>query len=116
MRLAAPSQQAQAPGPLDPALAEAYRQGYEAARYAPQAQAGPPSRRRKVLAIGTLVVGLGGAVGILAYRQGYQDEAAALAIGGAITGAILSSVDVLLTPGQPTPRFGLSGIAGRAFG
>jgi hypothetical protein len=115
MRLAQPPT-GPAQGPLNPALAEAYRQGYQAALSAPQQPATPPSRKRKWLAFGTLVVGLGGAAGIVAYQKGYQLEAMAFGVAGAVAGAILSSVDVLTTPGQPTPRFGLSGVAGRVLG
>ena len=97
-------------GPLDPAQAEAYRQGYEAGQTALSAPTEPyvADNRRKWLAFGTLLFGLGTAGAVLAYRNGYQLEASMVAISGGVSLAILSAAEVLVTPDK-APR-GLAGL------
>ena len=104
-------------GPLDPAQAEAYRQGYVAGQKADAStKLGEPfvaDSRRKWLAFGTLLFGLGTAAAVLAYRSGYETEASAVAIGGGVSLAILGAAEVLVTPGKATPRYGIAGLLGR---
>lgn len=95
---------------MEPQYTLGWEHGYAAAHAGEPLLARPvpePTKTTKVLAAGTLLVGLGGAVGLLLYqsKSPLREVAIVMGVSGLILSSVLAAVRVL--GGEPTPQLGI---------